>query len=75
MATKSSTKESSIPTSCVLGQEITQPETNIQAKKMNEPTLPSFAHGIPCLNDICGENLDISISDLSSNQEVDIFQT
>ena len=42
---------------------------------MNEPSLPSSTHGIPCLNDICGENLNISTSDLSSNQEDDTFQT
>ena len=41
---------------------------------MNTPSLPSSVHGIPFLNDICGENLNISTSDLSSNQEVNTFQ-
>ena len=42
---------------------------------MNTPTIPSYIHFIPCLNDICGENLNISTSDFILNQEVDTFQT
>jgi hypothetical protein len=75
VATKSSSKSSSIPTRCVLEQESTQSEPNIQDEKMNEPSLPSSVHGIPCLDDIFGESLNISTSVLSSNQEDNNFKT